>query len=223
MQKFERFGAQASVEIQAAGRKVAKENTLLRALLKQRGITSVEIGNYLHSEPGESETASSAMITPSVATTPLRQPQLRDGTEISQVSEVGTFLRQSSESLYQMHAHKALPSTEPDDSPHQASPAISEPISQSHSYDMPQTPSLLHDLASPSPLSTDNGLKCFDSPGLGNRSQNTDDATSCEIAVGIIVGMRGHDDTEDVRAELGCSSSLDCTVGNVTIFQVMDR
>lgn len=211
------------MEVQAAARKVAKENSLLRSLLRQHGITNVEVENYLHGKRDESETATSAMISPSVATTPLHQSLLRDGTKSSQASEMRTLLRQSSEPLYQVHAHKAVPSVGPDDSTHQASTATSEPTSLSPPHDMSQFPSLLHDHASPVPLSTDNGLKRFESHGLGSKGLNTDDATPCETAASIIASMRGHGDAEEARAELGCSSSLDCTVENMTIFRIMDR
>lgn len=47
--------------------------------------------------------------------------------------------------------------------------------------------------------------------------------TSCEAAASIIVGMRGHGDEEQARAELGCKTSSSCRVKNTTLFQVLDR
>lgn len=62
--------------------------------------------------------------------------------------------------------------------------------------------------------------------GTSNRptSQNLmDDETTCEAAASIIAGMRGHDDTEKVLAELGCTSNQSCAVKNMTIFELTDR
>lgn len=58
--------------------------------------------------------------------------------------------------------------------------------------------------------------------GRKAQAEKRDDATSCETAARIIASLRGHDNAEEVRAELGCSSNEDCTVGNVTIFDAMD-
>ncbi|KAK2748439.1 hypothetical protein FQN55_004378 [Onygenales sp. PD_40] len=48
------------------------------------------------------------------------------------------------------------------------------------------------------------------------------DATSCEVAASIIASMRGHDDAESVRTELGCPPGTTCRVGNMAIFQALD-
>ena len=50
-----------------------------------------------------------------------------------------------------------------------------------------------------------------------------DDVTSCEIAANIIAGMRGHNDEEEVKEELGCSPGDHCSVANMTIFQLLDN
>lgn len=59
--------------------------------------------------------------------------------------------------------------------------------------------------------------------GRQARAEDRDDATSCETAAWIIASLRGHDNAEEVRAELGCSSNADCTVKNLTVFHAMDR
>lgn len=72
LHEFECLGVQATVALQAAARKVAKENSLLRSLLGKNGITNVEVESYLHDKRDEMEATSSAIMSPSVATTTLR-------------------------------------------------------------------------------------------------------------------------------------------------------
>ena len=49
------------------------------------------------------------------------------------------------------------------------------------------------------------------------------DVTSCEVAAQIIASMRGNDDTEGVRSELGCGAAKECVVKNIDIFQIADN
>ena len=55
-----------------------------------------------------------------------------------------------------------------------------------------------------------------------NGRRDTGDSTSCEVAAGIIMSMRGHADMRDVRSELGCGSSSSCMVRNMHIFEILD-
>ena len=50
VRRFERLGVEATREVQAAGRKVAAENTLLRSLLRHYGFTENNVGEYLKSK-----------------------------------------------------------------------------------------------------------------------------------------------------------------------------
>ncbi|OJD09905.1 hypothetical protein ACJ73_10027, partial [Blastomyces percursus] len=52
VQKFEQQGVQATIEVQAAARKVARENTLLRSLLKLKGVATAEIDEYIANANG---------------------------------------------------------------------------------------------------------------------------------------------------------------------------
>lgn len=71
VQTFERLGAQAGVELQAAARKVARENCLLRALLGHHGVTRTEIETYLRGTGDDPRGVSSASSSPAVITTTL--------------------------------------------------------------------------------------------------------------------------------------------------------
>ena len=46
---------------------------------------------------------------------------------------------------------------------------------------------------------------------------------SCETAASIIAGMRGNEDEEQVRFELGCARDKQCNVKNIKVLQVMER
>lgn len=45
---------------------------------------------------------------------------------------------------------------------------------------------------------------------------------SCETAASIISSMRGHEDGEKIRWQLGCESHDPCRVKNVKVLQVME-
>ena len=49
------------------------------------------------------------------------------------------------------------------------------------------------------------------------------DETSCENAARIIASMRGHEDSQALRPELGCTETNTCMVKNMIVFQLADR
>ncbi|PGH05875.1 hypothetical protein GX51_02654 [Blastomyces parvus] len=61
VQKFEQQGVQATIEVQAAARKVARENTLLRSLLKLKGVATVEIDEYVSNAMGSENGADATL------------------------------------------------------------------------------------------------------------------------------------------------------------------
>ena len=73
------------------------------------------------------------------------------------------------------------------------------------------------------PPSRDNGLEQLELRGPVGQRQGAEDATFCETAAMIIASLRGHDDAEEVRAELGCCSGAECKIENMAIFHAMDR
>ena len=56
-----------------------------------------------------------------------------------------------------------------------------------------------------------------------NSTPEAGNATSCVIAANIIAAMRNGTTSEEVSAELGCLSGMDCEVDNMVIFGIMDR
>ena len=51
----------------------------------------------------------------------------------------------------------------------------------------------------------------------------TSDETSCENAARIIASMRGYEDPQALRPELGCTETSTCMVKNMVVFQLADR
>lgn len=216
MQTFERLGAQAGVELQAAARKVARENCLLRTLLRHRGVTSTEIEAYLQGTSDAPRSTSSASLSSAVTALTFRHHLLPGTAEYFPAPERKALVGAQSEPC-------SCPtlSVATSDSPNTPlSPAISDPASQSPQSKLP------HPSASGQspvqPPSLEGGVK-FNESSRKAEAGKRDDVTSCETAAWIIANLRGHDDAEGVRAELGCSSNEDCTVENTTIFHAMDR
>ncbi|KMU81340.1 hypothetical protein CISG_08985 [Coccidioides immitis RMSCC 3703] len=77
LRAFEKLGVEATLEVQAAGRKVAAENALLRSLLRIRGVTDFEVEHYLRAHritPGsEISVAASPSLSQSPSDTIARQ------------------------------------------------------------------------------------------------------------------------------------------------------
>ena len=72
-------------------------------------------------------------------------------------------------------------------------------------------------LATP-PLSSCSPGKYSGRNGISSRADR--DETDCEHAARIIASMRGHEDTESLWPELGCSTERNCSIKNVRIFQM---
>ncbi|KAL8948587.1 MAG: hypothetical protein Q9222_005238 [Ikaeria aurantiellina] len=208
---FERSGAQASVEIQAAARKVAYENTLLRRLLEQHGIMGNEIEAYIRGESAHTNVASK---TAAVTTSMLRD--YRSPTSADSTSSLGRKIVMQAPTQSRCcpaptvvdsddcHTPVAPPSTTPVSAPNTHKPSLESTFNQSIRL-------------SPAPI------KMKQEIGPQIQAASMDDTTDCETAARIIANMRGCDDTEGVRAELGCASNAHCTVKNTTVFNAMNK
>ncbi|KAL8716848.1 MAG: hypothetical protein Q9225_005851 [Loekoesia sp. 1 TL-2023] len=216
VQTFERLGVQAGVELQTAARKVARENYLLRTLLGHHGVTSTEIETYLRGTDDDPRAVSSASPSQAGTTSTLHQ-HLLSGT-------AGHFPALERKALVEAqleHRHRPTPTVAASDSSNTPPPpAMLNPIPQSSRCKVSH-PSTF----SQSPLPSSSFERGGKYDGSGRKAQvgKMDDATSCETAAWIIASLRGHDNAEEVRAELGCSSNEDCTVENMKIFNAMDR
>ena len=216
---FERHGAQASVELQAAARKVARENALLRILLRQHGVTSSEIEAYVLGKDGDSgiiPTMSRSLRTIKDSSLGKQLPP-EDVTQIlalegeHTVQVVEPRYGPTSSSVHLSNS-QMLQGPTVSDLPFHPPPPPSSPLPTVHPSTSQSSP-LDHETQDIRHAETNGQL----------RAKARDDAMSCEAAASIIANLRGYDDTEDVRAELGCPSNADCAVKNLTVFHVMDR
>lgn len=203
LRTFESQGVVASQEIQQAGRKVAKENFLLRSLLVLRGVTPDEIEAFLKSQAEytprvmpRSASAISHPVTPQVAR--------YIGLGVSQKASDG------SSNIWPKEEHideGNIPSlgarveVHADTNGHEWSSA--QPSTTTLPANMPENTSTLQQSS-------------------GER-RGKGDFTSCESAVRIIASLRGYSDTHDLRSELGCGTEANCMVKNFSLFEMLDK
>lgn len=202
LRSFESLGVAASQEIQQAGRKVAKENALLRSLLVLRGVTQNEIEVFLKSHeqdaPGEmlkSAPAKGCPVTPQIEPSVVlgvSQGNSDRTTNISPRKEVidGQNVSTYSQS-FQVHTHANRQELETDG----ASTNL--------------------------PVDIPGNKPAFDQ--FNGDHQEKGHFTSCESAAKIIAGLRGYSDSHDLRSELGCGGEADCMVKNLNLFEMFDK
>ncbi|KAI1934775.1 hypothetical protein LOZ66_005630 [Ophidiomyces ophidiicola] len=221
LRRFEKLGVEATQEVQAAGRKAAEENALLRSLLKIRSVTDGEIDAYLQEHRGATSSIAALPSPESVPSkfeletagrsacgvgsgsgqrcSPLLMP--RSGISRAQSTTTTNMLIKRVEGL----PSRPLPLPHPGLS---LAPLVADvpPINcEEIPKDWSSIPST-HEIRLGSPTR----------PGAGQ-------LTPCETAAGIITRMRGDPDLQNARAELGCSSESTCMVRNLAIFDLLDR
>lgn len=205
LRRFESLGVEATLEVQAAGRKVAAENALLRSLLRQHGVSEEQIQDYL-----ESHTANDSPFNPPLTKVPRLVISPLPGTQSDQLGR-HSVLRPSS-CLPQMD--NSLRET----SIRRIGSLVSDSVAN-------RDGNVPHEHTSNAEQPTTDG---FVSPGAFKLQQPrgrqyTGHSTPCETAARIITTMRGCQDTHDVRAELGCHSQSNCMVRNMDIFEILDK
>jgi hypothetical protein len=213
LRNFERYGVSANVEIQRAARKVAGENLLLRELLRHHGVADSEIEEYVRdcavSGPGSSgQGREGLLMRHALPAGPVACKVLGFAkSDTTAVEERGRLVGNAESDVVVL--------TEENDSSGRASPLTSSP--SRHPLEHVDSRTSTH------PANKTNTLCRPDPPNPTNQVQSLEDVTSCEIAANIIAGMRGHNNDEEARAELGCSPDDKCVVENMTIFSLMDR
>lgn len=202
LRSFERLGVTASQEIQQAGRKVAKENALLRSLLVLRGVTHDEIEAFLKSHD---EYTPGGMLRSAPAINCPVKPQIRPWVVlgVSQRNSDGTS--------------NISPRTEEIDG--QNVPTYGQSV-EVHTYANRQE--LTTDRASTN-LQADIPENASTLQQFSGDHREQGHFTSCENAARIIAGLRGYSDTHDVRSELGCGAEADCMVKNMNLFEMFDK
>ena len=202
---FETLGVQATQEVQAAGRKVARENALLRVLLRLHGVSDRDIQKYL--------TAHARNIVPFTAhsetlleASPCSREE-KSGNAVSRGSPQPSLLNKRSDPLHENETvtPEATSSLSSLDANRQA--AISDSQFSDTGRPVPVEPPI------------NNPLKLQPS----SRNQDSGQSTPCETAARIITSMQSYPDAREVRSELGCRSSSNCMVRNMDIFQLLDQ
>lgn len=199
---FESQGVVASQEVQQAGRKVAKENSLLRSLLLLRGVTQEEIEDFFKSHAEytprvmlRSASAINRPLTPhhglpidlGVSERPWdgKTSNLPKGDDIdgrrvlSHCRSVEAHADCSMHGLTTNQPSTRIPADIPENTP------TLQPFKENH--------------------------------------QEQGHFTSCESAARIIAGSRSYSDTNDLRSELGCGAEANCMVKNLTLFEMLDK
>lgn len=218
----ELLGVEASSEIQAAARRVAEENKLLRLLLLQRGVPESEIDDYLgrsfdQPQPASGLTALDSMLS-------ARKPCSGD--------------RHGCSPNLSASSSSSIPSK-----PISMSPPVATNLS-AHSQQSPMvwSDASLATFAQSYP-NTDVTFNVEDFSRTGyelapaasdlwpeptgyefSKEINTDaNMSSCTVATSIIRNMGAGVSSEQVKVELGCTSDMDCKVDDSTLLRVMDR
>ena len=197
---------------------MAKENYILRSLLREHGVTDREIEDSIRSKLFTSDVLLYDQSRLKVKQ-PLSQHLLPESTRVCKLSSPRFVHGPPSTLLAQEDAHITTPITLSD----QVFPADPVPISQAPSHGLSDSCPRWPNMLSITPLCTDVAPQPIEAQELDSHDRSADDTTSCEIAASIIASMRGHVDAEEARAELGCSSNLSCMIKNTTIFQRMDQ
>ncbi|KAJ5625047.1 hypothetical protein N7510_001356 [Penicillium lagena] len=199
LRSFQSLGVAASQEVQEAGRKVAKENALLRSLLIYHGVSKEEIKKYLESQATYIPPISSLAPTNSHSTVVPGDP------------------------LMKCRDARTSPSREVNSSPLElvtagAQRSLSRSGTKGYIGHNIEGPSAERSAALSS-RTAETVSKAQDVGGASNIGQ----LTSCENAARIIASLRDYPDIHDLRSELGCDSESNCMVKNMSIFDVLDK
>lgn len=246
LRRFERLGVEATTEVQAAARKVAKENTLLRSLLVTHGVPNSEIDDYLRGKIYNSDIIlphlKAPILAPLAGTTSkipnagTREPKIRAPNSpysigCGQVCQPGVETPGLPKESH-FNSNLALPSLEEADFRSAGSRSLS---CCTHGCGTAAQANPKLDRVNPSVLAEVDGEASLVKSGRDidqlfmplaaeapNNQLRMDDETTCEDAANIIASMRGHGDAEAVRSELGCPPNVSCTVKNMAIFKLLD-
>lgn len=203
LRTFESQGVVAAQEIQQAGRKVAKENALLRSLLVLRGVTADEIEAFLksHAEfPPQAMPCSASAISRPVA--PPVEPSVDPG-----VSQPAPLARSNTWLKREYLDDGNLSSFDPPVKVHADTNSLEwsteQPSLTTIPADMSESEYTLHQ--------------------FNGEHREKGNFTSCESAARIIASLRGIGDTHDLRSELGCGTEANCMVKNLSLFEMLDK
>jgi hypothetical protein len=225
--------------VQRAARKVAQENVGLRSLLARKGVSQVEIDDYLNSFR-EAAVSNSVATDSTVVQTSCRPGACGPSSKPEPVA---------SQPRCQIQLPKLQPLQQPSLPQLAARPTVPPIARESRSPEVPHDPRIEINVPSPPVSADDNFVEkrqindssqrmpvptephcpstadCFCPPPIPKsyRPPSPGLEISCEAAATIIVEMRGDGDIESARASLGCFGREECNVKNSTVLQIMDE
>jgi hypothetical protein len=206
LRSFERLGVAATEEVQAAGRKVAAENTLLRSLLRLHGVTETQVNQYL-----ESQGPLPRSIPPPNYSAP--SPKSENSLQIPQSPPPTTYHRSPA-----VQSYKDLTNTSHELRPDRFTSTLAD-INDTNVnvLDNSELGAGRASIVTPGAAEPESGSRQSD------LHQGRGLLTSCVTAERIIKSMQAHSESRDVRSELGCDTEGDCMVKNMSIFDVLDK
>ncbi|KLU91684.1 hypothetical protein MAPG_10202 [Magnaporthiopsis poae ATCC 64411] len=205
VREYELQGVQATLEMRQAARKVALENSQLRALLASRGVTCEEVEQYLASSNHRAAAAAAEAGGLSTAASAPSLPARRAALEPD---------------AYLDPSPNQAPSTSALDMPAVAADAgigqtCCGPTTQCSAVEAPPADVPKHVAAPSDSCSLGRG------PALPSPTASHLEMT-CTAAAHIMAGMYRDGNKELAREALGCSGPEECLVKNTLVFQLLD-
>ena len=221
VRNYETQGVTATIQVQEAARKVLLENRQLRALLAERGVSTVEVEAFLHPKIHD------ASFT---AALPTQEPADIIGTQSQAAPPEAP--EQPAEMRGLNATNQLLSAASPPITPIDIGfRSVSEAGEKGECIGPSNGTRLLRhnkhlekDLEGGNPLpnllSPISDCYCPEIDPVPHQAQSSE--TECSAAANILASFRGHGDVERARAELGCPENAECSITNVALLHALD-
>jgi hypothetical protein len=203
--EYERRGVQATLEMQQAARRVARENARLRALLLSKGVTEPEVEMWLSQDL---EAVDGRLSLARLATAAGGAQSLQSTSRVPVTAMLNEQSPATPASTYPSGPLSTYSSTSRDGSSRTSQTSV--PLDETNSS---TSSGSQHGSRETGPSLAERVASCCTS---GNE-------TSCEVAAAILANMQGHGDTSRARVALGCEGPSDCTVKNTRVLELLDE
>lgn len=216
---YETQGVVATAQVQEAARKVLLENRRLRALLMTKGVSTAEIEASVH---GYGHEASFAAALPTTEPVDMIDTQSQAALSV----QIQQPLKMCASDTTNQLVSTASPPAVPIDVRFESARQASKNCTGSSSDTEPLGPGkeaekdAAHGNPLPNFLEPVSDCYCPDIQPVPGQAQSSE--TECSIAANILAGFRGHGDTEQARAELGCPDTARCSITNVALLHALD-